>query len=58
MLMFRNERGQTTTEYLMIAGLLTAIIISLTSTIVPTVGYVVVSLVKHMSLSLSSVSTY
>src|SRR5262245_33493622 len=55
---FQDDRGQTATEYLMIAGLLTAIIISLTSTIVPTIGYVVVSLVKHMSFSLSSVSTY
>ena len=33
-----GARGQTTTEYLMIVGLLTAIIISLTKIIVPPVA--------------------
>jgi Flp pilus assembly pilin Flp len=50
-----GEQGQTTTEYLMIAGLLTAIIISLTKIIVPTMAWVVVKLVNHMAIGISSV---
>lgn len=50
----RDERGQTAVEYLMIAGLLTAIIIVLTKMIVPAVAYVVVKLVQHMALYVSS----
>lgn len=52
---WRSARGQTTTEYLMILGLLTAIIISLTQIIVPAVGWVVVKLVRHMAVYVSSV---
>jgi Flp pilus assembly pilin Flp len=50
-----DERGQTTTEYLMIAGLLTAIIVSLTKIIVPTMAWVVVKLVNQMAIGISSV---
>jgi Flp pilus assembly pilin Flp len=50
-----GERGQTTTEYLMIAGLLTAIIVSLTKIIVPTMAWVAVKLVNHMAIGISSV---
>jgi hypothetical protein len=50
-----SARGQTTTEYLMIAGLLTAIIVSLTKIIVPTIAEVVVKLVNHMAVYISSV---
>lgn len=49
-----DERGQTAVEYLMIAGLLTAIIIVLTKMIVPAVAYVVVTLVRHMAVYVSS----
>jgi Flp pilus assembly pilin Flp len=51
----RSQRGQTTVEYLMIAGLITAIIISLTKIIVPTMAWVVVKLVRHMAVYVSSV---
>jgi Flp pilus assembly pilin Flp len=51
----RSQRGQTTVEYLMIAGLITAIIISLTKIIVPTMAWVVVRLVRHMAVYVSSV---
>lgn len=50
-----DDRGQTTTEYLMIAGLLTAIIIALTKIIVPTMAWVAVKLVNHMAIGISSV---
>ena len=50
-----GERGQALTEYLMIVGLVTAIIISLTKIIVPVFSYVVVSLVKWMSVHMTSV---
>jgi Flp pilus assembly pilin Flp len=52
---WRGERGQTLTEYLMIVGLLTALIISLTKIIVPALSYVVVHLVRHMAVYLTSV---
>jgi Flp pilus assembly pilin Flp len=51
----RSQRGQTTVEYLMIAGLITAIIISLTKIIVPAMAWVVVKLVRHMAIYVSSV---
>jgi Flp pilus assembly pilin Flp len=49
-----DERGQTATEYLMIAGLLTAMLIVLTSIVVPTMKTIGVEVVKHMVLHLSS----
>jgi Flp pilus assembly pilin Flp len=51
----REERGQTLSEYLMIVGLLTAIIISLTQIIVPSLSFVIVHLVQFMSVHLTSV---
>ena len=51
---WRNERGQTTSEYLMVAGLLTAIIVVLTGIIVPGVARPVVGLVRHMMVNLST----
>jgi Flp pilus assembly pilin Flp len=50
----RSERGQTANEYLMIAGLMTAMLIVLTSIIVPTMKTVGVKVVEHMVLHLSS----
>ena len=50
----RGTRGQTTTEYLMIAGLMTAMIIVLTSIIVPTMKFVGVQVVQHIVVNLSS----
>ena len=52
---WRDQAGQTVTEYLMIAGLLTAMIIVLTQIIVPGVALPVVDLVRHMVIYLSSV---
>ena len=49
-----SERGQTAVEYLMIAGLLTAMLIVLTCIIVPTMKTVGVKVVQHMVLHLSS----
>lgn len=49
-----GERGQTATEYLMIAGLMTAMLIVLTSIIVPTMKFIGVEVVKHIVLHLSS----
>ena len=48
----RGERGQTATEYLMIAGLMTAMLIVLTSIIVPTMKTVGVKVVEHMKRDL------
>ena len=50
----RGERGQTANEYLMIAGLMTAMLIVLSSIIVPTMKLVGVRVVEHMVLHLTS----
>ena len=50
----RGERGQTANEYLMIAGLITAMLIVLSSIIVPTMKLIGVRVVQHMVLHLSS----
>ena len=50
----RGNRGQVANEYLMIAGLMTAMLIVLTSIIVPTMKTVGVKVVEHMVLHLSS----
>ncbi len=50
----RSERGQAFTEYTMMLGLLAAIIIALTGIIVPGVGRVIVGLVKHVAVYVSS----
>ena len=48
-----GERGQAFTEYLMILGLMTALIIVVTNLVVPAIGYVVVHLVDHLYIFLS-----
>jgi Flp pilus assembly pilin Flp len=50
----RNEAGQTLVEYVMILGLLTAIIISLTRFVVPFFGWVIASMAYRMSMYLTS----
>ena len=52
---WREEGGQTLVEYVMIAGILTAVIIAVTKIVVPALGYVVVELVRHMAVFVSSV---
>jgi hypothetical protein len=52
--MRRDARGQAVTEYLMIAGLLTAILVALTEIIVPTFSYAVVRIVTHIAVFVSS----
>lgn len=49
------ERGQTATEYLMILGILTAIIIALQKMIVPAIAHGVLALLDHMVVFVSSV---
>ncbi len=49
-----REAGQTTTEYLMILGLLTAIIIAVTGIIVPFMGTAMTRMVRHMVLYMTS----
>ena len=51
---WRDPAGQTATEYLMIAGLLTAMIVVLTQIIVPGVAFPVVKLVRHMLIHLTT----
>lgn len=50
-----SARGQTTTEVLMILGLLTALIIAVTKIVVPTVAWVVLRIVVGRALLISSV---
>jgi hypothetical protein len=50
----RGELGQTVTEYLMILGIVTAIIIVLTKIIVPGVAIGVLGLLEHMVVYVSS----
>lgn len=50
----RRRRGQTAVEYLMIAGLVTFMLITLTGIIVPTMKYVTVKATEHILLHLSS----
>lgn len=50
-----KERGQAMVEYLMITGILTAVIIAVTKIVVPALGFVVVELVRHMAVFVSSV---
>ena len=51
---WEGEGGQTVTEYLMIAGLLTAMIIVLTGVLVPGVIQPVAFLVGRMMFNLST----
>ena len=50
----RGDTGQTVTEYLMILGIVTAIIIVLTKIIVPGVAIGVIGLLEHMVVYVSS----
>lgn len=50
-----SEAGQTVTEYLMILGIMTAIIIALSKMIVPAIAYGVIGLLNHMIVFVSSV---
>jgi Flp pilus assembly pilin Flp len=50
----RGELGQTVTEYLMILGIVTAIIIVLTKIIVPGIAIGVLGLLEHMVVYVSS----
>jgi hypothetical protein len=49
-----GRRGQTTTEYLMMAGLLTAMLIVLSGIIIPTMRVVTLRLADHIIVNLSS----
>ena len=53
--LLRHEEGQTFTEYIMILGLVSAIIIAVTGIVVPGLANIVVRLVMHMSIYLSSI---
>ncbi len=50
----RGDAGQTATEYLMILGFITAIIIALTKLIVPAIARGVLGLLEHMVLYVST----
>lgn len=50
-----RESGQALVEYLMIVGILTAVIIAVTQIVVPFLGYLMVKLVQHMSVFISSI---
>jgi Flp pilus assembly pilin Flp len=50
----RGERGQTMTEYLMILGIITAMIIAVTKIIVPGIAIGVLGLLEHMVVYVSS----
>jgi Flp pilus assembly pilin Flp len=49
-----SSAGQTVTEYLMILGFITAVIIALTKLIVPAVARGVLGLLTHMVVYVSS----
>ena len=49
-----SEAGQTFTETIMILGILTAIIIGLTGTIVPAFSTAIAGLVRHMLVFMGS----
>ena len=51
---FGSERGQTFVEYVMILGLISAIILAVTEIIVPGLSTVVVQLITQMSVYMSS----
>jgi len=50
-----REAGQTVTEYLMILGIITAIIIALTKMIVPAVARGVLGFLEHTAVYVSSI---
>jgi len=52
--LLRDQGGQTFTEYTMILGILTAIIVALTGMIVPQMRFVIQRLVTYMAIYLTS----
>lgn len=50
----RSRQGQAPTEYLMMAGLLTAMLIILSGIIIPTMREVTIRLATHIIVNLSS----
>jgi Flp pilus assembly pilin Flp len=50
----RDAHGQTFTEYVMVLGLISAIIVAVTQIVVPGVAWVVERLVRHTAIYLSS----
>ncbi|MFN8060489.1 MAG: hypothetical protein U0Q12_15145 [Vicinamibacterales bacterium] len=50
---WRGDAGQTFTEYTMILGLVTAMILLVTSMVVPAVAYVIVRLVDYLYIFLT-----
>lgn len=52
-----RDTGQAFVEYLMIVGILTAVIIAVTKIVVPFLGFLVVKLVQHMSVFVSSLGS-
>jgi hypothetical protein len=50
----RGRRGQTAVEYLMIAGLMTAMLIVLSNIIIPTMRWVGVVVTEHVVMHLTS----
>jgi hypothetical protein len=53
---WRGERGQTVTEYLMILGILTAIIIALTRMIVPAIAWGIIGYLQRQVVFVSTVA--
>jgi len=51
---FGGEQGQAFVEYVMVLGLISAIIIAVTGIVVPGLANPVVQLIIHMSVYLSS----
>lgn len=50
----RSEAGQTATEYLMILGVLTAVMISIGAMVRPMISWVVVQVTQHEAVHLST----
>jgi Flp pilus assembly pilin Flp len=50
----RDERGQTFTEYTMVLGLLTAIIIALLGVAVPLISWMAVQITRQVAMYVSS----
>jgi Flp pilus assembly pilin Flp len=53
---WRGERGQTVTEYLMILGILTAIIVALTRMIAPAIARGIIGYLERQVVFVSTVA--
>ena len=51
----RRDSGQALTEYLMVLGLVAAVIIAITGLIMPAIRSVVVSVIRYVAVNLTSV---